>query len=474
MEPTPLGAERNAGPDARRIALLVLLVTAIAAALRLPNISTDSIWYDEGATWAQVNGSPLEVILRTARDTYPPAYNVLAWVTFNIFGQTEVGLRLPATILGVLTIPLTYWTVSAVGRPAGGLFAALLVALSPISLLYSLDARPYSLMLFASTWHLGAILWAENKAPRRVYVGVFCSAVLLLYAHPFGSLEIASISATLAALAIMLPSRRRQFVALLAAEIVAVLAFLPWASILAGVAKRLTTDGFWIDRPTPGMLLAYLQTVAGGPLLGPGLLALVIFGLVMKARWRGDVPARASSLWLALAVAVGPTLIGFVISQVTTPILIPRYMIGTLPGILALAAVPLSNWSIDSKRYLAAIVAVLGLASVALTREPTRHVEDWRGLAHDLSLTPDQQYCLLGNRSAVRALSFYMPRPTCVVTDLSDESVTHTFQIASRVLILDSHIANRLDQITPLFPTGSHVETRDYGNVHLLIVTTTN
>ena len=83
------------------------LATVILAGLllRLRDLTTFSLWWDEFATLGQIDGSFAEMIAATAGDTYPPGYNVLAWLSLQLFGISEWSLRLPSLLLGIACIP---------------------------------------------------------------------------------------------------------------------------------------------------------------------------------------------------------------------------------------------------------------------------------------------------------------------------------------------------------------------------------
>src|SRR5688500_6049925 len=59
-----------------------------------------------------------------------------AWVGFKIFGHTLLGLRLPIVLISAFSVPLTWLLGRRLYSDMVGLAAALLVATSPVFLLY--------------------------------------------------------------------------------------------------------------------------------------------------------------------------------------------------------------------------------------------------------------------------------------------------------------------------------------------------
>ena len=78
-------------------------------------------------------------------ESAPPLYYALAWVWTQLTGTGEFGLRSLSALAGVATVPVAYLIgIELRGRRAG-LMAAALVAVNPMLLWYSQEARAYAL-----------------------------------------------------------------------------------------------------------------------------------------------------------------------------------------------------------------------------------------------------------------------------------------------------------------------------------------
>lgn len=149
----------------RELAVLLGLVTA-AALLRLLTIDVQSLSNDEPFTVERAAGELSAVLssIRTTEST-PPLYYYLAWGWERIFGDGETGMRLLPALLGTLLVPAT-WAAARVTLPArSALIAAALVALSPLLVWYSQEARPYALFALLAT--LGFLFFVRTlrRAP---------------------------------------------------------------------------------------------------------------------------------------------------------------------------------------------------------------------------------------------------------------------------------------------------------------------
>jgi len=128
--------------------LWLLIIILIALALRLTQLGEQSLWYDEGVTWMLSKMQLADLIDWTAADIQPPLYYLLIWSTDILFGQSEWALRFPSLFFGVLTVPALYRLAQCLfpARRATALIAAALVAISPLMVYYSQEARMYTLL----------------------------------------------------------------------------------------------------------------------------------------------------------------------------------------------------------------------------------------------------------------------------------------------------------------------------------------
>lgn len=131
---------------------MVWLILCLAFFLRLILLN-QSLWWDEGITAWVVKNNNLELILTKfiSSDFHPPLHYILLNIWGNIFGFSEISLRLPSVILGVITIYLTYLIGKNLFSPKVGLISAILLALSPLHIYYSQEARMYALAAFSTT-----------------------------------------------------------------------------------------------------------------------------------------------------------------------------------------------------------------------------------------------------------------------------------------------------------------------------------
>jgi hypothetical protein len=197
--------------------LLPALVVALGLALRLYRLGAQSLWLDEGATWAEVTGRTgkgwLALLAELfSKDAAYPLYHMLlkAWVV--IAGDTEWALRFPSALAGAASVLAIYLAASELTqRPSGGkcagkatlhplsvlirpLIASFLFATSPFALWYAQDAKVYSLLLLAVALELWALLRALRRADRRSWLLLIAFSIACLFVHRLALLVLAGVA----------------------------------------------------------------------------------------------------------------------------------------------------------------------------------------------------------------------------------------------------------------------------------------
>jgi 4-amino-4-deoxy-L-arabinose transferase-like glycosyltransferase len=166
---------------------IVAGLTALAAALRFATLGVQSYHHDEVVTASRVLGGSFGHAMNAVwySESTPPVYYALAWAWSQLVGTGEYGLRAVSAIAGVLTVPVAYRIGLELRSRRAGLWAAALVAVNPMMLWYSQEARAYALVaLFGA---LSLLYWvrAERSGARRDLVWWAVWSGLALATHYF-------------------------------------------------------------------------------------------------------------------------------------------------------------------------------------------------------------------------------------------------------------------------------------------------
>jgi 4-amino-4-deoxy-L-arabinose transferase-like glycosyltransferase len=292
-------------------------LTLLAAALRLGGLGSQPLWEDEAQTY-WIATQPLAGLVHSlSRDCSPPLYYLLVHLWARVGSSGEAWLRLPSAIFGIVTVPC----LALVARRLGGnhwvgLGSALVLAISPLHIWHSQEARMYTLLALlslASVWSLWEWRRGGNWVPYAIIT------VLALYTHHFALYLLAAEVIWLFAAG---PPRRWP-----RALVLGVFCYVPGAALLwiqAGVNRT----GGWIGKPpwdalprTFGLLSLGVHAderlvVKGTPLLLIAGAAVFVPAFVMGVRWW--LKRSPSLVWFTLAVPAVAFAVSLVVPSYTT------------------------------------------------------------------------------------------------------------------------------------------------------------
>ncbi|MEO5814753.1 MAG: glycosyltransferase family 39 protein [Gemmatimonadaceae bacterium] len=137
----------RAGSASFRVALVGIAV--IAVAIRLFHLN-QPMRLDEARTFLDYAIRPLsDAISNYNIPNNHLLHTLLVWLSIRLFGHAEWAVRLPALIAGVLIVPATYVATRALADRGAALIATALAAVLPGLILYTANARGYSMVVLA-------------------------------------------------------------------------------------------------------------------------------------------------------------------------------------------------------------------------------------------------------------------------------------------------------------------------------------
>jgi mannosyltransferase len=183
-------------PQALARAGLFILILLGGTLLRFAGLGKESIWLDEATSILIARLNLPSVVAWTAADIHPPLYYFALHFWLG-FGESEFAIRALSAMFGVLTIAVVYALARELFDSDVGLLSALLLALSPMHIWYSQEARMYPML---TAWSLLAsyslVLALRHPAERmvgrfaalrspqtRYWLGYLLFSVLALYTH---------------------------------------------------------------------------------------------------------------------------------------------------------------------------------------------------------------------------------------------------------------------------------------------------
>jgi len=368
---------------------VVVGLTVLAAGLRFATLGAQAYHHDEIVTASRILRGGFWHAMDAVgfSESAPPLYYALAWFWTQLTGTGEFGLRSLSALAGVATVPVAYLLgVELRGRRAG-IAAAALVAVNPMLLWYSQEARGYALLVLLTTVATLYFVRALDGGRRRDFAGWGIASGLALATHYFAIFPI------LAEGAWLLYRRRREAIRGMAivagfALLLAPLAIHQMSYGHAewignhGLGHRLWEAGVTFTVGETGDIIARPER----PLLGLVPLALIIAALGLLAA-RGDRRGRragARMLGVATVTVAIPLVLGLLVPS--KDYLLARNLLPALVPLLAAVAVAVTlRGARRGGAVLGAALVAYSLAFCVWTSlSPGLQRPDWGAVATEL------------------------------------------------------------------------------------------
>lgn len=350
-----------------------LLIILLASMVRFHNINLPYFWTDEAFSALVSVLSPQAIWFHMGHEVHPPLYFLLLHLWISVFGDSVLAIRSLSAVAGVATVALGMWLMRMISTPKTALLAGLLIALLPISVRYSQEARMYTL---EAVWLLGAtialVYWL--KTPRNRYLVVYgLLMTAALYTHFLAILCALSHFLYL----VMLRFERDETLHYLSRPMLWVtytgisLLYIPWLISLVDEVfvhteqLKIGGDIFWIPALAPYTLPSSIwkfltlrsneELPATFYLLLPILVALAAVWVAIKenGRWKFGFLLLIYTLFPVLAVA----LISF-----KFPMFVEPYMVFAAMGIPMILALAIAR--VARRHLVLAIVFACALVSI--------------------------------------------------------------------------------------------------------------
>ncbi|MEM3590437.1 MAG: glycosyltransferase family 39 protein, partial [Candidatus Bathyarchaeia archaeon] len=367
--------------------------TLLGLTLRLAFLDHRSLYLDEAWSLAAAStGLPDLLYVVAHYDMHPPLYYMVL-SGFLALGESELAIRLPSAIFGALTIPLAYWLERRFLGERGGLLAAFLLAISPMHVRYSQEARMYALLAFLGILSLALLLRAIERGGFKYWALYGFSAAFSLYTHYIAPFFLLAEGA----LVLWISLRERRFMifkGFLLSGIAAVASFVPWAYIglMSQYQRRwLVEMPLWLGLARLSIHYAYFFPVTRVGDFIAQIPNSLVFGIYVSSlsmcgllALYGFIKARGDWLKVILCWLFIPPIATFfvlyLISQVR-PYRSVYYLFG-LPIFLGLVASGLLELG-SKRRALASILLVFLTASYGFANviNYQTEAEDWRAAA---------------------------------------------------------------------------------------------
>lgn len=394
-----------------RSSAAVALLTLIAAWLRLDGLRRQSLWFDEIDVVVRAQ-LPLSEVMRsfTRQGENGPLYNILLAIWVRLAGISEVAVRFPSAVAGILAVPLLYVLARRLTDTPTALIAAALVTISPHHVWYSQEAKMYTLVVLLALCST-LLLWETLQRVHVLWsIGWVVATSLMFYTHVATVLVFAG-----QGLYLLLiwqqwqlpPFRRRVFIGVGALT----LPYVPialWATrVVGGDVPTWHPDVGFVDAlRILGIRFAVHRYEAPYELRAAWLFAALAFvGVLALAVRQGFARRGASSTtaqptrvgqrthapWLLLLLVTLVPVVGLYVVSLRNSVFSDRYALVALPFYLVLVAAACAALLRQRRLWPLALVPLLLISSYDwgalrdVNRSSAAQKEDWRSAWADVA-----------------------------------------------------------------------------------------
>ncbi len=394
-------------------------ILSLALILRLVQIG-QSLWLDESLQALALMGQMGPLMTYALADFQPPLYHLILWVWTSVAGYSEITLRIPSLIAGLVTV----FFAGKIGDLIGGkkllYTASLLVATNPLLIYYSQEGRTYALtacLVTITMYYLMRLLSQRNT--RDIILYTVFSALFLWTSYLTWFLHLALI-------VYCIYIKRKD---LLYAQLVSVLTlifWLPslWTSLQIGLSTVATSPSWGLvvgGISFKALALTWIKATIGRisftpPWLYAGLLIILSFLHAQVLRY---VKKSSPLLYIWVGSLIIPALVSFLI-----PVYSYTRVLYIVPGYLIILALGLANLS---RAWTYTLVASQIIALSLFWVNPSFHREDWKSLVGQYGV--DATYALPSlNQSA--PLKYYGVSRKLIIepknmTEFSNDSIVY-------------------------------------------------
>jgi uncharacterized membrane protein len=315
---------------------LVLLV-AFCASLSLFFFSTQSLRLDEAQSLWQSGRSPLDIFVIIGQDVHVPLYHQTLHFWRLFMGDSVQNARLLSLLFYLISIPALFLLGTLAYSRRVGLFAALLLALSPFMNWYGSEVRMYTLFTLLVILNQYFFIRLFKNDTDHSWIGYTLTALLGIYAHYFFFLNLIS-------QAIFYFFRRQLFPPYALKRFIiifslVVLSFLPWVWFVKSLGTVSYQEPVLQTPTTINLFSTFSQFIFGfqSDHINTIFLSLWPIALIMgllTLRKNSRLSPETEYFTISLVAAV---VITFALSFIV-PLFVSRYLIFTIPSLYLLLA----------------------------------------------------------------------------------------------------------------------------------------
>jgi mannosyltransferase len=373
--------------------IVLTFLVACAAAISYFVFSRTSLRLDEAQSLFQISRNYAGTLFAVAQDVHVPGYHTLLQAWTFVFGNNVVAARYMSLVFFLATIPLVYVLGRMVFGHKAGIYAAILVTISPFMQWYGSEARMYSMLAFMTVLHYIFFIKVYNEGKGLHWLGYILVAMLGLYTHYFFAFVLLTEVLFYVLYRKSFPKGSLKKFTL--AAVLSLAAIAPWLLYVRSLGTASNTQPALTSPSSGDVFNTYAQFLFGFQVDALNTIIVSLWPIVVLLAFyalQKNHKITQQAVFFALA-AVIPVVAAFIISVTIRPFYLSRYLIVSLPPLLILIAWIFSIYPKKVRRIMqiGLVIVTLGLLLIQILNPQTPVKEDYKQAVGYLNQTVTAQ-----------------------------------------------------------------------------------
>jgi hypothetical protein len=356
--------------------MILILLMSVSFFIRSYKLSDLSLYGDEPFSifYAQQTLSDYKKIY--LYDSNPPLHIVLLHFWQKICGISDFSAKIFSVLFSLLAGFFLFLFCKKYLNLFAAFLASFLFLFSNAQQFFATEIRPYALVQLLCILSLYAYFGLLNKPQKKYILFLFLANVGLLYTH---YLTVFVLFVEFVFIWLYINKNRKAFVYYLISQIILVIAFIPWISILfSNMPKK--GSFWWISKPNYDSFRWHTNILVGNELLFyvfNGLLILFLLLLILN-RYKKILSDNFNIIhWgFFLGLYILPIGLNYLVSQ-KYPVFVTRYMLYSTFGLFLCVSYFFSNLKLKPV-YLSLLLSPFALIILSSFKIIQKREDDWK------------------------------------------------------------------------------------------------
>ena len=163
--------------------LFLVLIFASSFILFTYKLGAESYWLDEILTFVESRRPAFDILSKTTYIDHVPLYFLIVHYWSQLFGESEVSIRLISVIFALGSVSVLYFIAKALFDEKVAFLSSILLGANPFFIIYAQEARMYTLATFFSLLSVYFFYKSVTEGKAECFILFSFFTLLNIYTH---------------------------------------------------------------------------------------------------------------------------------------------------------------------------------------------------------------------------------------------------------------------------------------------------